>query len=63
MSISVSNCNLDTLDATAKLKENLNYIEKFGLPISVAQYIDFCLIFHNVHIDDFITTSDIEINL
>ena len=36
---------------------------KFGLPTNIAQYIDFCLIFNNIYIDDYIIASDIELNL
>ena len=36
----INDCNPETLDAATELKENINYIEKFGLPLSVAQHID-----------------------
>lgn len=41
----------------------MNYIEKFGLPIGLAQYINSCFIFHDIYINDLIRTSDIELNL
>ena len=64
MSTSTSNLNLDTttLNAVA-VRKNLNYIKNFGLPLSIAQHIDICLIFHDVHIDDPIIVSNIEFNL
>lgn len=63
MSSSISNSNLDNaiLDATID-KENLTYISNFGLSSSVAQYIDSCLIFNNIHINELIITSDMELN-
>ena len=63
ISTSTSDPNPDTttLNAAA-VRENLNYIENFGLPPSVAQHIDTRLIFHDVHIDDPTTASDIELN-
>lgn len=36
MTLSISNCKLETLDTTAKLKQNLNFIEKLGLLASIA---------------------------
>ena len=62
MSSPTSDCNLKTLDAAAEIRENINYIEKFGLPPSVAQHINSRLIFNDVHIDDPIIASDIELN-
>ena len=50
------------LDAVAE-RENLNCISKFGLPTSVAQHIDSCLILHDVYIDDPIIALDVELNL
>lgn len=63
MFLLISNPNLDTttLDATIN-KENLTYILKFRLSLSVAQCIDFCLIFNNIHIDDSIIALNIEFN-
>ena len=58
-SISDPNAKTSTLDATAKLIENMNYIEKFRLPPSVAPYIDFRLILDDIHIDDPTIASDI----
>ena len=61
MSSPTSDRNPKTLDV-ATVRENLNYIAKFGLPPSVAQHIDYRLILNNVHIDDPTTASDIELN-
>ncbi len=63
MSISISNQNPKTtiLDITVE-KENLNYILKFGLPTSIAQHIDLCLILHDIHIDNPTTVSDVKLN-
>lgn len=63
ISLSTSNCNPKTLNTIPKLSENINYIRKFGFFLSVAQLIDFRLIFNDVYIDDPRTTSDIETNL
>ena len=62
MSLLTSNLNpkITTLDIT--IRENLSYLAKFGLHFSIAQHINIYLIFHDVHINDFITTSDIELN-
>ena len=59
----LSKCNpkITTLDAAAE-RENLNRISKFGLPASIAQHIDLCLIFHNVHIDNLSILSNIKLN-
>ena len=64
MSNSTSNLNTETstLDAIAELRENINYIEKFGSPPSVALYIDSQLIFNDIQIDDPTIASDIELN-
>lgn len=64
MSLSISNSNFKTtiLDIVT-IKKNLNCIVKFRLFKSVAQYINFCLIFNNVFINDFTITSDIKLNL
>ncbi len=63
MSTSTSDPKPDTttLNAAA-VRENLNYIAKFGLPPSVAQHFVTRLIFHDVHIDDPTTAPDIELN-
>lgn len=50
------------LNATA-VRENLNYIAIFGLPLSIVQHIDTCLICHDVYIDDPTIASDVEHNL
>ena len=64
MSNSISNPNVktSTLDAATELKENINYIEKFGPPPSITQYIDSQLILNDIHIDDPKIASDIELN-
>ena len=40
----------------------MNYIEKFGLPLSVTQHINSQLIFNDIHIDKPTITSNIEFN-
>ena len=60
--LSNRNSKTTTLDAATE-RENLNCISKFGLPVSIAQYIDLRLIFYNVHIDDPTIASDIKPNL
>ena len=64
MSNPASNPNAKTsiLDTAIDLRENMNYIKKFGLLPNVAQYIDSQLILHNTHIDDPIIASDIKLN-
>lgn len=63
MFLSSSDLNLDaaTLDATAD-KKNLSYILKFELLLSIAQYINSCLIFNNNHINNSITALEIKLN-
>lgn len=61
--LSTSNCNSKNLNTIPKLSENMNYIRKFEFSLSVAQLIDFQLIFNDIYIDDPRTTSDIETNL
>lgn len=61
MSLLISNLNSKTKNSnTAAIKDNLNYIKKFGLPTGVIQYINSCLIFNDVHIDDPTIAFDIE---
>ncbi len=64
MSDPISNPNAEnsTIDASAELRNNIDYIKKFGLPPSVAQNINFWLIFNDVHINDPIIASNIELN-
>ncbi len=63
MSSPTNNLNAKTTSSnTAAIKENLSYIKKFGLPAGVAQYIDSCLIFNDIHIDNPITASNVELN-
>ncbi len=64
MSNSASNPNAETstLDVIADLRENMNYIKKFGLSSSIAQYIDSWLIFNDAHIDNLTIVSDIKLN-
>lgn len=52
---------ITTFDTTTE-KENLNSISKFRLLTSVVQYINLCLIFYDIHIDDLIIALDIELN-
>ena len=61
---STSNPNAESsiLDAAAELRENMNYIEKFGLPLSVAPHIYSRLILNDIHIVELIIVSDIELN-
>ena len=63
MSSPISNHKFKTtfLDIVAE-KENLNYISKFRLPSNIAQHINSRLIFNDIHIDDSIIASDIELN-
>lgn len=56
------NLDITILDEIAD-KVNLTYISKFELPLIVAQYINSCLIFNDIHINDSITASDIKLNL
>lgn len=65
MSNLISNLNAKTsiLDITIELRENINYIKKFGLPPNVTQYINSRLIFNDIHINDPTITSDIKLNL
>ena len=63
MSSSTSNLNLKmTILDTTTIKENLSYLTKFGLPPSVTQHIDTRLIFHDFHINNLTTVSDIKHN-
>ena len=59
--ISDHNPETATLYATAE-REYLNYISKFRLPANITQYIDLRLIFHDVHINNPIITSDVKLN-
>ena len=60
--ISNLNATISTLDATAELRKNMNYLKKFGLSLSVAQHIDSRLIFNDVHINNLTIASDIKLN-
>ena len=63
MFLSINNLNSDTAILDIATDEiNLTYILKFRLSLNVIQYIDFCLIFNDIYIDDFTTTSDIILN-
>ena len=62
MSSLISYHNPETLDATI-VKKNLNCIAKCGLSPNIALYIDYRLILNDVHIDDPMTTSDINLNI
>lgn len=46
---------------TTVVKDILSYIEKIGLLTSIAQYINYYLIFNDVYIDFLITALDIEL--
>ena len=63
MSSSTNDPNAETTTSNiTTIKDNLSYIEKFGLPAGVAQHINSSLILNDVHIDDPTTASDIELN-
>lgn len=62
MSILKSNLNLEIATLDVADRENLIYITKFGLPSSIAQCINSCQIFDNIHIDDPTIDSDIELS-
>lgn len=62
MSTSTSNLNLKAATLDAVDRENLIYITKFGLPLNIAQYINSCQIFNEIHINDPTIASDIELN-
>ncbi len=53
---------MTTLNTIAE-RNNLNYIAKFELSTSIAQHINFRLIFSAVYINDLIIISNIELNL
>ena len=61
--LSNPNAKTSTLDAAAKLRENMNYIKKFGLSLSVAPHIGSQLILNDIHIGDPIIATDIDFNL
>ena len=62
MSLPTSDCNPEILDIAEELRENLNYIEKFGLLASIAQHIDSCFIRNDVHIDNPTIALDVKLN-
>lgn len=51
------NSNAIILDIVT-IRENSNYIAKFGLFASIAQHIDFHIIFYDININNFIITSN-----
>ncbi|MCJ1346029.1 hypothetical protein MMC31_004240 [Peltigera leucophlebia] len=57
-----SNPKTSVLDAAAELRENMNYIKKFELPLSVAQHINSRLILNDIYIDKPTIASDIKLN-
>ena len=59
--ISNPNLNTTTLDAAA-INENLNYISKSELFLSVASYINSHLIFNDIYIDDPTIALNIKLN-
>lgn len=60
-STSNPNPKTKTLNITTS-KNNLNYIKKFELHIDIAKYINSCLIFNDVYIDDLTIVLDIKLN-
>ena len=58
MSISDQNPKITILNI-ATVRESLNYITKFGLPLSITQYINIYLIFYDVYINNPIIILDI----
>lgn len=64
MSYSTSNPNAktNTLLATAKPRENINYVKNLYYPQALSNRFDFCLIVNNVHNDNSTITLDIELN-
>ncbi len=64
MSNSTSNLNVENsiLDIVVELRENINYIKKFGLLPSIAQHINSQLIFNDVHINNSTIASYIKLN-
>lgn len=62
ISISISSLTPKTTTLDIADRENLIYIVKFGISLSIAQYINFYQIFNNIYIDTFITASDIKLN-
>lgn len=62
MSSATSDCNSKTLDAAIKLRKNLNYIEKFGLPVNVAQHINYHFILNDIHIKNSTIASNVKLN-
>lgn len=63
-STSISNLNFKTITLNAiVVRENLNYIAKFGLPASITQHINLCLIFYNVYINNFTLAINLKLNL
>lgn len=55
-----SKVKISILDIIAKLRKNINYIKKFGLPSNIARHINSQLIFNDVYIDNSIIISDIK---
>lgn len=52
-----------TTSNTIAIKNNLSYIKKFELPISITQYINARLIVNDVNINNSRIASDIELTL
>lgn len=52
---------MTTLDINT-IRENLGYLTKFELPLSITQYINTYLTFYDVYINDPIMISDVELN-
>lgn len=62
MSNLISNLNTKNSisDAAINIRENINYIKKFVLSLSIAKYINSQLIFNNININNLTIVSNIE---
>lgn len=64
MFLSINDFNFDTATLNTVIdKENITYISKFRLLLNVSQHINFCLILHNIYIDNFTIMSNVKLNL
>lgn len=63
MPILISNLNPKAATLNIVNRENLIYITKLGLLLSVTQYVNSRQIFDDIHINNSTTTLDIELNL
>ncbi len=55
------NPKVNILDVVIE-RENLIHIAKFGLSLSITQYINLCQIFNDIHINNIMKMLDIEFN-